>query len=337
VRRCRDEIIRTDVKRVVSMTESQPGSRAARILAAAIAAVVALTACTAPSPPATPPAGAAADFARQVDIGGGRQIFLECHGQGSPTILLESGYHDSSDPWSLTDATPPAVGPAVLPGLAATHRVCAYDRPGTVRYTDPVAITDRSTPVPMPRTANDVVSDLHALLAAAQVPGPYVFVAHSLGGLFARVYAQTHPDQVRALLFVDSFPVEIPALMAQQWPEYKQLLDHPLPQFASNPSFEVIDIETSVKQVAAAAPFPAIPIAVLTKTEPFPLPPNAPAGLGPTLERVWPQGALSLVALRPHTPHTLATGSDHYVQVHQPDLVMATTELLIDRSAPQPR
>jgi hypothetical protein len=114
-----------------------------------------------------------------------------------------------------------------------------------------------------------VVIDLHALLAAAQVPGPYLLVAHSL--------AQSYPDQVRSLFFVDD------------------------------------------------------------KTEPFPLPPNAPAGLGPTLDRVWPQGALSLVALRPQTTHILATGSDHYIQVHQPDLVMAITELLIDRSAQPPR
>src|SRR5690349_10969560 len=166
------------------MTESQRGrpargrawrpARATWTFAAAVAALVALASCATPSPPATSPAGASGDFARQVDIGAGRSIFLECRGQGTPTIVLESGYHDSSDPWTLTDATNPAVGPAVLPGLAATHRVCAYDRPGTLRYTNPVAITDRSSPAPMPRTAKDVVSDLHALLAAAQVPGPYV-------------------------------------------------------------------------------------------------------------------------------------------------------------------
>ena len=174
-----------------------------------MAAIVALSSCAAPST-ATQPAGASGDFAQQVAIGGGRHLFPECRGQGTPTIVLESGYHDSSDPWSLTDATNPAVGPAVLPGLAATHQVCAYDRPGTLRYAHSVAITDRSSLVPMPRTAVDVVSDLHAVLAAAQVPGPYVLVAHSMGELCARLYAQTYPDQVRALLFVDSFPVEIP-------------------------------------------------------------------------------------------------------------------------------
>jgi pimeloyl-ACP methyl ester carboxylesterase len=276
------------------------------------------------------------DFAGPVEIGNGRHLYLECRGHGGPTIILESGYHDSSDPWSQTDAAPPAVGPAVLPALAAHHRVCAYDRPGSVRHSDPPTVTDRSTPVAMPRSAQDVVSDLHALLDAAHVPGPYVLVGHSLGGLFARLYAQTYPDQVRAVLFVDSFPVEIPALMGPDWPAYRQQLDMPLPQFADSPSFEVIDIDKSVTQVAAAPAFPPIPTMVLTKTEPFALPATVPpemVALAAKLEQVWVQAASDLVALRPQTPQVFATGSDHYIQVHQPDLVAVGADLAIQRSA----
>jgi pimeloyl-ACP methyl ester carboxylesterase len=283
-----------------------------------------------------PASGVAGDFSGPIEIGNGRHLYLECHGQGRPTIILESGYHDSSDPWSVTDAAAPAVGPAVLPALAAGHRVCAYDRPGTLRYSNPPAVADRSTPVAMPRAAKDVVGDLHALLDTAHVPGPYVLVGHSLSGLFARLYAQTYPDQVRALVFVDSFPVEIPALMGSDWPAYRQLLDNLLPQFTNSPSFEVIDIDQSIAQVAAAPSFPLIPTMVLTKTEPFAIPATVPAGLAglaAKLEQVWLQAASDLVALRPQTPHVFATGSDHYIQVHQPDLVVAGAELVMQRSA----
>jgi len=159
--------------------------------------------------------------------------------------------------------------------------------------------------------------------------------AHSLGGLFGRLYAQTYPDQVRALLFVDSLPVEIPTLMGADWPAYRQLLNSPLPQLANTPTFEVVDIDKSIAQVAAARPFPPIPTAVLTKTEPFPIPSTAPISLAATVERVWLAAALNLVALRPQTPHIMVTGSDHYIQVHQPDLVAAAADLLVQRSAPK--
>jgi hypothetical protein len=76
-----------------------------------------------------------------------RKLYLECRDTGSPTVMLESGYHDSSQPWGLADAFPPAV----LPGVAVFARVCAYDRPGALLYSDPPRITDRSRPVRIPR------------------------------------------------------------------------------------------------------------------------------------------------------------------------------------------
>ena len=133
------------------------------------------------------------DFARQFDIGAGRKLFLECRGvapAGYPTVVLISGYHGSSDGWTQRDALsllPFAVGPAVLPGLARENRVCAYDRPGTIRNMADAPMTDRSTPVAQPRTVRDLVSELHGLLSAAQVPTPYVLV-----GLVSRSNAGPH-------------------------------------------------------------------------------------------------------------------------------------------------
>ncbi|MEC4762566.1 alpha/beta hydrolase [Mycobacterium sherrisii] len=273
------------------------------------------------------------DFAGPIEIGNGRHLYLECHGRGSPTVILDSGYHNSSDPWGQSDAAAPAVGPAVLPALADEHRVCAYDRPGTLRYPDPT-ITDRSSPVPMPRTAHDVVEDLHALLTAAHIPGPYVLAGHSLGGLFVRLYAQTYPEQVRGVVFVDAFGAEIPGLLGSAWPVYRQQLDEPLPQFATAPTFEVIDIDKSVAQVAAAPPFPPVPTVVLTRTEPFAVPGTVSAEQSAQLEDAWRGGTSALIGLRPQTPHLIATGSDHFIQIHQPDLVVAGVRLVMQRAAP---
>lgn len=270
---------------------------------------------------------------RQVPLADGREIFLECRGSGSPTVVLESGYHDSSDLWVESDATPPVQPVDAFARIASFTRVCRYDRPGTLRYTDPPpTVTDRSTPVPMPRTAGDVVADLHEVLATADESGPIVLVAHSLGGLFARLYAQTYPDQVTGLVFVDSFPIEIPALFGDKWPAYRAVLNGAGAQ--PDPSFEQIDVDASIAQVQAAAPLdPALPMLVLTKTEPFAgLPANPEGFTVDDLEQAWTLGARDLVALGTQTPQWLVTGSDHYVQVHQPDLVAEAARLVIGRT-----
>ena len=93
----------------------------------------------------------------------------------------------------------------VLPGVAEFTRVCAYDRPGTYASIGEDDFVSRSDPIAQPRTAPEVVADLHALLQAAEIPGPYVLAAHSLGGLFARLYASTYPDEVVGLVLVDAY------------------------------------------------------------------------------------------------------------------------------------
>jgi pimeloyl-ACP methyl ester carboxylesterase len=290
-----------------------------------------------------PGAGASADFARSVDIGG-RTVYLTCRGTaaaGEPTVVLISGYHDSSDVWTASDVLDlvgPATGPPVFTAVAAVHRVCAYDRPGTLRYVDGTPLTERSTPVSQPRTVGDLVAELHDALGAAGVPGPYVVVGHSLGGLIARAYAQTHADQVRGVVFVDAFSASIPALFGSRWPIYRDLaLNPPVDQMPvqsmRQPESERVELDASVAEVLAGPAFPDVPVAVLTKTEPF-------AGLKPLpglpadeTNRLYERAQDELVALSPDTPQAFATGSDHYIQFSQPDLVVAATELIERRAA----
>jgi pimeloyl-ACP methyl ester carboxylesterase len=135
-------------------------------------------------------AGQSAD-GELIDVGSGRRMYLECHGQGGPTVVFESGYPNDGTVWSLN---------GVFEAVAGSTRACVYDRPGTLVEEH----LSRSDAAPQPRTALDVVTDLHALLQAAGEPGPYVFVAHSIGGLFVRLYASTYPDEVAGMVLVDT-------------------------------------------------------------------------------------------------------------------------------------
>jgi len=287
--------------------------------------------------------GAAIDPGHRIDIGG-RELYLVCGGQlapGRPTVVLVSGYHDSSDPWTQADVLsllPGAVGPPVLPGLARSQRVCAYDRPGTLRYIDGLPLTSRSTAVSQPRTVKDLTVELHALLSKARVPPPYVLVGHSLGGLIALLYARTYPHEIGGIVFVDSFSPTIPNRLGVLWPLYRAVINppstaQPLTSLKLAAS-ETVLLDESIKQVEQAPPLATMPLVVLTKTEPFRIPAGAlPPGITLPQIDVGYNGAESyFVALMPSTPQIFATGSEHYIQLSQPDLVISATELIVRRA-----
>ncbi|MGW8780807.1 alpha/beta fold hydrolase [Streptomyces sp. NPDC055796] len=307
-------------------------------------ALAALPGCGGPPPLRGAPAVSATglsrsprDFARQdssrrVDVGGGRKIWLSCRGSGSPTVVLESGLHDSSDTWNLTRTRPPVPGsPAVFPGVAAFARVCTYDRPGTIRYANPPALTTRSTPLTGTRSLAAMADDLDRVLTAGRVPGPYLLVGHSFGGMITRLYAQRHPDKTAGLVFVDAFGTNMRPYFGARWPAYLRLLNHPGTPFDADPGFEKADVDGAVGAVRAAKPLPKVPMAVLSKTEPFAVPAGSPKDLLEPLERAWPAVQQALVELGVQTPHLLATGSDHYVQLHDPDLTIAAIRLVAGR------
>ena len=192
-------------------------------------------------------------------------------------------YRGGADNWS----TPLEPGKStVFPQVAKFTRVCAYDRPGTARDANHLS---RSTQVPMPRIARDVVSDLHALLQTAHVPGPYVFAAHSLGGIFARLYASTYPNEVVGMVLVDALSEKVRSgLTPEQWKLYMIILTKPPPGLEKYKDIETIDLNASFDQIekaATAQPLRPIPLFVLTAGQPFdlsplqPLPADFPAAL----------------------------------------------------------
>jgi pimeloyl-ACP methyl ester carboxylesterase len=90
-------------------------------------------------------------------------MYIECHGSGSPTVLLISGTDTASDLWHAADQK----GPTVYDDIQKTTRVCAYDRPGAPHLDQTFS---RSDPAPQPTSPQNGVDDLVALLKVADVP-----------------------------------------------------------------------------------------------------------------------------------------------------------------------
>lgn len=82
----------------------------------------------------------------------------------------------------------------VLPALPPDTAYFAYNRPGY----------GNSSAASTARDGAHVVDELRAALAAQQLRPPYVLVGHSLGGLYMQLFARQYPDEVAALVLVDS-------------------------------------------------------------------------------------------------------------------------------------
>jgi pimeloyl-ACP methyl ester carboxylesterase len=133
----------------------------------------------------------------------GRELALRCWGEGRPTVLFDGGCCGG-------DGTLNTVSLSFIRRVAAATRICVYDRAGT----------GQSDPAPegRPRTADDVIADLHALIAAAALDGPLVLVGGSFGGMIVTYYAARHPEQVAGVVLLD-VPAPSATLTLEEAPE----------------------------------------------------------------------------------------------------------------------
>jgi pimeloyl-ACP methyl ester carboxylesterase len=113
----------------------------------------------------------------------GHRLYLNCVGHGAPTVVLFSGLGERTPSWAWAQRD-----------VSSSTRVCAYDRAGE----------GWSGGTPGARNGQPLSSDLHGLLAAAHVPGPYVLAGHSIGGIYELLYAAHYPKQVAGVALIDS-------------------------------------------------------------------------------------------------------------------------------------
>ncbi len=119
---------------------------------------------------------------RAVDIGG-RSLNIYCSGEGSPTVILDTGGS--------------APGYANLPLqelISKETRTCWFDRAG-------LGWSDAS---PVTQTSAAIAADLHALLRAAKIEPPYILVGQSFSGFNVRVFAATYASEVAGVVLLDS-------------------------------------------------------------------------------------------------------------------------------------
>ena len=264
--------------------------------------------------------GGTAQFSAElVDIGAGRRMYVECDGVGAPTVVLVSGKGDRADTWSTNRKDPGNPEASVFRQVARFTRVCAYDRPSTAGSD---GVPSRSDPAPEPVTASDGVADLHAMLAAAGVRGPYVIVGHSYGGLVTRLYASTFPDAVAGLVLEDALSEGLyDGLTAPQ----REILE------TINLEPERVDTVRSFAQVTSAPPIRSVPMVILTADLPPISREDVASGALPAfvttefVDALWAAQVAAqdrLAGLFPFARHVTNTDSRHYIHAEQPQVVI---------------
>lgn len=255
-----------------------------------------------------------------VDVGGYR-LHINCTGSGSPTVVIEAGLGDWSTSWAGS----------VQPEVAKTTRVCTYDRAGL----------GWSEPAQHPSDAAEFARDLHTLLQNANIPGPYIMVGHSLGGLIVRVFAHDYAPEIAGIVLVDSMNpkqvsgslskklalfssiesalarvgvgrllVKLPAIASGAPPDGEAY--YPLyirPRSFQTTAHEYKALPVSAAEAAAVESFGDLPLIVLTARL------NDNAG--------WPAWQAELPQLSSNSQHLFAEHSGHTIQVDEPEAAVA--------------
>ena len=207
------------------------------------------------------------------------KINVNCYGKGEPVVIFESGLRCGSSSWNY-----------VQPEISKITRTFSYDR-----------IDDG-------RSTKDQVYELHALLADTKVKGPYIIVAHSIGGFNARVFAGTYPGEVAGIIFVDSSSEN----------------QHSNPKIRSgnsqeeNKMFDTDDAE--VKEIRKKDALRNIPIIVLTADkEDF-----------PEIRADWINYQNDIASLSNRSKHIIVNKSSHFIQIDHPDVVIDAVKEMIN-------
>jgi pimeloyl-ACP methyl ester carboxylesterase len=237
----------------------------------------------------------------------GRVSFM-LSGDGAPAILLFSGAGVSLQGWET-----------LYPGIESLGTVFGWNRFGM-----------QGSDAPGERqTGAGVIGTLRELLSYAGVPPPYVLVAHSLGGLFANLFARLHPAEVAGVLFLEATHPDEGELLKKHEPQLVAALGRmlALPEafFEANVHAELASVEETAREIACAGDFPEVPVRVVTGGLTPKSALDSPGAIG--AKRAHQQ---ELARLSPLGEQVIAQKSGHFPQLTEPELVLEVLGRLVE-------
>jgi pimeloyl-ACP methyl ester carboxylesterase len=247
-----------------------------------------------------------------VDVGR-RKLHCCVYGNGSPTVVLVSGFEAPQEYWN-----------SVVPDLAAKTTVVTYDRAGVGKS----EIND------LPTHGLQSAKDLQVLLHKLGVPKPYLLVGHSYGGSVVRLYASLYPDDMGGLILEDTqhedVLIELRKIVKGKDLEAFEQLVVDMYSAPDNPKTEGDYRNITREQLRKSRPLPRIPFVILTS----PGRANAmkPLFSDEAIEKIAEQDEVlnkKLAALIPGGRQIVVEGAGHNIHMDKPEaLITPVVEMI---------
>lgn len=284
---------------------------------------------------------------------GNHRLHIYPTGEGSPTVIFESGGASWSLDWNLVQTE-----------VAKFTSVCSYDRAGF----------GWSDSGPKPRTSEQIVAELHTLLTKAEIKKPYILVGASFGGHTARLFTKKYPDEVVGIVLLDARHEAINSKMPPAWKKLEvagkgmyqfmllasrlgvlNLLGRLMGEKAAPPivmklpheirpaylevGFQSKYFQSNLDELAASAESDKqlsvtgslgnIPLTVVRHGIPD-LFASMPAEQAKQSEQVWQELQADLVKLSSNSQMFVAEKSGHGIQIDQPSIVVDVIRQMVE-------
>lgn len=238
-------------------------------------------------------------------------VMIEGHCSGTqgrgPAVILTHGNGASEDQLF-----------AVEEHMKNRTLVCAYTRPGTP--------SSAENPKKQPRPVSEVITEMHGVLDAAEVPPPYFLVGTSAGGVITFMFAQAYADAVSGFVVINPMPPPCTAnaKAARKFISKQQVEEVELPDCRGENTEEIVFLENDSE---LKDPLPAkMPYHVLFDEDC-----GGSCGGYPVLQWL-PDLMRRLSRVGAGGELTWVRGAGHAIEASRPDLVVATVDDVFERA-----